>query len=175
MANEAAHEAVPRLLGEHAGALSRVAAGYCRRRADQEDLLQDIAVALLRAWPTFRHACSERTFVLRIAHNRGIEASLRRRADAARIEPDPVGERPGAAPDAETVLDAREERAALFGAIHKLPLATRTVVLLALEEASHAEIAQVLGVSENAVAIRLTRARASLREALTKTKERRTR
>jgi RNA polymerase sigma factor (sigma-70 family) len=164
--NQATRDAVTRLLTEHAGSLARVAAGYCRRRADEEDLLQDVAVALLRAWPTFRHACSERTFVLRIAHNRGIEASLRRRAEAERLTDDAGEDRPTGRPDAEAALGAAQQRAALFAAIHTLPLATRTVVLLALEDASQAEIAEVLGTSENAVAIRLTRARAALREAL---------
>lgn len=172
MTNEAAREAVARLLTEHAGALARVAAGYCRRRADQEDLLQDLAVALLRAWPTFRHACSERTFVLRIAHNRGIEASLRRRAEAVRTDADAGDDHAAGGPDAEAALGAEQQRAALFEAIHALPLATRTVVLLALEDATQAEIAEVLGVSENAVAIRLTRARAALRGALTQKRRR---
>jgi DNA-directed RNA polymerase specialized sigma24 family protein len=42
----------------------------------------------------------------------------------------------------------------------------RQVLTLALEDLSHAEIGSVLGIRENAVAVRLTRARQALREAL---------
>jgi DNA-directed RNA polymerase specialized sigma24 family protein len=43
-----------------------------------------------------------------------------------------------------------------------LPLAQRETVTLRLEGLSHREIAQVLGISENYVVVRLTRARAEL-------------
>ncbi|MBT3224668.1 MAG: RNA polymerase subunit sigma-70, partial [Proteobacteria bacterium] len=39
-------------------------------------------------------------------------------------------------------------------AVHQLPLSLRQVLTLALEELAHREIAEVLGISENAVAIR---------------------
>ena len=48
----------------------------------------------------------------------------------------------------------------------RLPVVHRQVLMLALEDLSHAEIGGVLGIRENAVAVRLTRARQALREAL---------
>ena len=54
----------------------------------------------------------------------------------------------------------------LHEAVRSLPLNHREVILLLLEELSHAEIAEVLGITENNVAVRLTRARAALRTAM---------
>jgi RNA polymerase sigma-70 factor (ECF subfamily) len=51
-------------------------------------------------------------------------------------------------------------------AVRRLPLPQRQVLMLALEELSHAESAQILGISENAVATRLHRARERLRAEL---------
>ncbi len=46
--------------------------------------------------------------------------------------------------------------------MHELPLGLRQVVVLTLEGLSHAETAEIVGISENNVAVRLTRARAAL-------------
>jgi hypothetical protein len=54
-------------------ALGRVVASYARP-SDQDDLAQDIAVALWNALPSFRGDCSERAFVFRVAHNRALVA-----------------------------------------------------------------------------------------------------
>ena len=43
-----------------------------------------------------------------------------------------------------------------------LPIGLRQVVVLTLEGLSNAEVADIVGISENNVAVRLTRARAAL-------------
>ena len=56
----------------------------------------------------------------------------------------------------------------LLSAVHSLPESMRQVLTLNLEGLSGAEIADVLGISENNVHVRLTRARKALQEALHK-------
>ncbi len=46
--------------------------------------------------------------------------------------------------------------------MQSLPLNLRQVVVLTLEGLSHAEVADIIGISENNVAVRMTRARAEL-------------
>ncbi len=53
-----------------------------------------------------------------------------------------------------------------MAAIRTLPLIQREVITLTLEELSQAEIGEVLGITENNVAVRLNRARKSLRRLL---------
>lgn len=69
------------IIRRHGPALSRIAYLYASSRSDREDVHQEIAVALVKALPRFRGDSSERTYVLRIAHNVGITfmASARRR------------------------------------------------------------------------------------------------
>jgi len=57
-----------------------------------------------------------------------------------------------------------QRREYLLDAVRRLPRAYRQVVTLRLEDLSNAEIGEVLGVNENTVAIRLTRARKALAE-----------
>ena len=50
----------------------------------------------------------------------------------------------------------------LRAAVQALPIGMRQVIVLTLEGLSNAEVADVVGISENNVAVRLTRARAEL-------------
>ncbi len=151
-------------LNAHGAALRRVAAAYERDVARREDLFQDICLAIWRALPRFRGEASQRTFVLRIAHNRAVTHSTRRRPPALELsEAGPLAD-PAADPEAE--MSRRQRHARLEAALHRLPIAMRQILTLALEGLAHRDIADVLGISENNVAVRLSRARDRLRREL---------
>jgi RNA polymerase sigma factor (sigma-70 family) len=152
------------VLRTHRAALRRVAASYERDRGRQEDLFQDVCLAIWRALPRFRGEASERTFVFRIAHNRGIAHSTRRRPAALDLAGVPEVADPSA--DPETEAARRERRARLEAALHRLPVPQRQILTMALEGLSQREMADVLGITENNAAVRLSRARGALRQAL---------
>jgi RNA polymerase sigma-70 factor (ECF subfamily) len=156
---EAAFE---RIIRENGPALRRLALGYGQTRADGDDLFQEICFALWRALPSFRGDCSERTFAFRIGHNRGLTFRSRRRPDPIELADEITDGRPG--PDSQAA--AALERVRLLDAVRQLPEPHRQVVLLSLEDLSHADIAQVLGITENNVAVRLNRAKKALRAIL---------
>jgi RNA polymerase sigma-70 factor (ECF subfamily) len=152
------------LLARYEPALRRLAASYERDPALREDLVQEMLLALFRALPTWRRECSERTFVYRVAHNRALSHLARRRPafddlDRAASVPDP-------APLPEAIASAGQQHEALLAALRRLPVAQRQLLTLALDDLTPREIADVLGITENNVAVRLTRARAALRELL---------
>jgi RNA polymerase sigma factor (sigma-70 family) len=66
----------------------------------------------------------------------------------------------------ETLAIDSRRRETLLSAIRSLPMNYRQVITLALEDLTPAEIAAVLGVTENNVAVRLNRARKALRSIL---------
>jgi RNA polymerase sigma-70 factor (ECF subfamily) len=149
------------VLGAHGPAISRVIRAYARDAAERADLEQEIALALWMALPTFREECAERTFVLRIAHNRALSFLTQH---ARRVE-SPLPEALVApAADPEQRATGAQRLDALQRALQKIPLGPRQVLLLALEGLRHEEIAQVLGITANNAAVRLSRARAALRE-----------
>lgn len=153
-----------RLLVDNRAALSRLAASYTRSAGDRDDLLQEIAMALWRALPSFRGECSERTFVFRIAHNRCITHLSKRRMNVSLDEAEIDVVDPSA--NAEVALSEEQERQRLLTAIRDLPAIHREVLVLALEGMSYREIADVVGVSESNVGVRLNRARERLKELL---------
>jgi len=158
-ASDAASE-LERIVRTYGDSLSRLAWGYVEHAADHDDLLQDVLVALWRALPAFRGESSERTFVFRVAHNRGLSfATRRRRHEPLSEELDVPDPRPG--PEAE--LDRAQRHDRLVAAVRRLPEAQRQAVMLHLEGFSAREIAAMQGTTENNVAVRLTRARQALR------------
>jgi RNA polymerase sigma-70 factor (ECF subfamily) len=153
-----------RLLAGNRAALSRLAASYTRSAGDCDDLLQEIAMALWRALPSFRGECSERTFVFRIAHNRCITHLSKRRVNVSLDEAEIDVEDPSA--NAEAELAEEQERQRLLAAIRDLPAMHREVLVLALEGMGYREIGDVVGISESNVGVRLNRARERLKESL---------
>ena len=152
------------LLEGHRPALARLAASYTRTGSDRDDLLQEIAIALWRALPSFRGECSERTFLFRIAHNRCL-GHLSRRGAAATVDPDALDvEDPS--PNAEVRLSREQQRERLLRAVRRLPLIYREVITLTLEGLSYKDIAQILGIGESNVGVRLSRARQVLKDTL---------
>jgi RNA polymerase sigma factor (sigma-70 family) len=146
------------LMREHGPGLGRVVASYARP-ADQDDLAQEVAMAIWNALPSFRGGCSLRTFVYRIAHNRSLTHLARRRAQGEELTE--VADR---APSPESSAAGRQDVERLFAAIRSLTVPQRQVLTLALEDLTHAEIAACLDISLSNVAVRLNRARAALRQ-----------
>jgi RNA polymerase sigma-70 factor (ECF subfamily) len=152
------------LLDAHGPSLARLAGSYTRDGGERDDLFQEITLAIWRALPSFRGDCSERTFIFRVAHNRGLAFLSRRRPDVTAF--DEAGDPPAAIPSPEQVLSTEQQTRRLAAAVQRLPVGYRQVVTLTLEGLSYRETADVVGISESNVGARLTRARQILRRLL---------
>jgi RNA polymerase sigma-70 factor (ECF subfamily) len=141
----------------------RLAGSYTNSRSDRDDLFQDIALAIWQALPRFRGDSSERTFIFRIAHNRAITFIAQRRAS---MTSDEEVELPDPRPNPEKGLAQEQQEARLLEAIHQLPIEYRQVITLSLEDLTYTEIAQIMGIGESNVGVRLNRARQMLRKLL---------
>lgn len=146
------------LLDNYAPALRRLCAAHRREAQDQQDLFQEIAVALWTALPNFRGDSSERTWLYRIAHNVAY-------TDAARRERGQSKEAPIEEAPPQTTTD-QEQRANLLDAVRRLASMEQQLALLYLEGLTTKEIAEVLGIAEGNAAVRLTRLRQRLTEIL---------
>ena len=169
MGSEPSFEEVVRDFGPMIG---RIAASHEADPALAEDLVQDILLALWRALPRFGGRGPLRAFVARLAANRALSHVRRAmaRARSTRLPGAPLPEAlpaPGEGPEA--ALIAAEGEARLLAAVRALPLGLRQVVVLALEGLGAADIAAVVGITPNAVAIRLHRAKQALRSLLGET------
>ncbi len=121
---------------------------------EADDLFQDTWVRVIR-WPHRFRGGSFRNWLLRIAHNAGIDR-IRRRKPTASLDQTPeqgvawVDTLPDPAPDAASQVASEDAHQHLWRAIAGLPEAQREVFVLRVEaELSFKEIAELLEVPLN--------------------------
>ncbi|MGB1017074.1 MAG: RNA polymerase sigma factor, partial [Nannocystaceae bacterium] len=167
--SDAHTKAYEQLIRVHGRGMLRVAASYTRTPSERDDLYQDIALALWRAMPRFRGEASLRTFAYRVAHNRGVTHSTRRRPTPVQADEAYLA---SASPSPEQNLDRATARKQLQDAVRDLPLGQRQVLTLALEGFRQTEIAEIVGITPTNVSVRLSRARKRLKKILGTTSRR---
>jgi RNA polymerase sigma factor (sigma-70 family) len=156
------------LLEQHRGIVFKVAATYCRHRDDRQDLAQEIAAQLWRAFPGYDPARPFSTWMYRIALNVAISHV---RSSGSRVPAVPLDEahdsHPGFAVDDGTAQhEADQQLRALYAVIDRQSPMDRALLLLWLEDRSQREIAEVIGISESNVATKLNRLKQRIREQL---------
>ncbi len=153
------------LIEQHRGIVLKVAHGYCRDPEDRRDLLQDISVQAWRAFPAFDPALSRfSTWLYRIALNVAISQVRRsqlRQQHHASLDDEAMISLPDPATREPDETDAGIH--ALYTVIDRLDPLNRALMLLYLDERSHREIAEILGISESNVATKLHRLRQRIR------------
>lgn len=148
------------ILTQYAPLMARIASTHEADRGLQQDLIQDISLAVWRALESYRAEASLKTFIARIAHNRAVDHVLKetRRQDRHQLaETDTELESPDRPSHQDDMRD-------LMAGLHRLPLGQRQVLALLLEGFKQGEVAQILGISESAVAQRSARARQELEQ-----------
>jgi RNA polymerase sigma factor (sigma-70 family) len=159
--SEAARQQFIALMEQHRRMVFKVARTYARL-ADREDLAQEIATQVWRAYAKYDASRPFSTWLYRIALNVGI-SHLRRDAERERrtvsLEPelhetvDPLAREPGA-DEAPNVLEPF---------IAQLDALNRALLLLYLDEHSTREIAEILGITETNVSTKINRLKERVR------------
>jgi RNA polymerase sigma-70 factor (ECF subfamily) len=172
--DEAGFEAIVRT---HMPAMLRVARRFLRSEEDARDAVQDAFVSAYRSIGKFDEKSQLATWLHRIVVNASL---MRLRTQRRRPEEDIEQYLPRFHEDghqvpaseswtetADTILERNELGEIVRAAIDKLPATHREVLLLRdIEELSTDEAAEALGVTPNAIKIRLHRARQALRTLL---------
>jgi RNA polymerase sigma factor (sigma-70 family) len=111
-------------------------------RQEADDVFQETFIAALRAYPRLRQADNLRGWLLKIAHNKAIDAHRARKRNPVPAEHVDPGVAPG---------DPELPDAALWGAVRELPERQRTAVVLRFSfDLAYGEIGQVMQSSEEA-------------------------
>ncbi|HEY4531111.1 MAG TPA: sigma-70 family RNA polymerase sigma factor [Luteimonas sp.] len=150
------------LLQRHRGIVYKVAGMYARGAEDREDLAQDIAAALWRAWPRYDPARSFSTWMYRVALNTGIShlrGDGRRRSHVVPLD-EALHDVAAASDDHEYDQHLR----LLRGVMATLAPLDRALLLLYLEDRSAREIGDVLGISPSNVTTRIGRLKQRIRD-----------
>jgi len=146
------NQALENVIRDNEPRLRRIARQYAPG-AECDDLLQEIRLALWQGLSSFEGRSSLSTWVFRVAVNTALQFVRKRRLPTMSLVVEPTG---------STDLD--DPLALLEAFLRELDEVNRAVLLLDLEGLHREEIAEVLGLSPGAVAVRMTRLRQRFNE-----------
>lgn len=143
------------------GIIHKVCGIYCDTPEDREDLFQEIVAQLWRSFPTFREESKVSTWMYRVALNTAITHFKK---DKRRPDRDRFDQSNYQLVDVK-YDDAYEENLKLLHqAISKLTGIEKSIVLLYLEEKKYDEIADIVGITQNYVRVKMNRIKAKLKK-----------
>jgi RNA polymerase sigma-70 factor (ECF subfamily) len=152
-------------LTQYGGAVLKVARAYTLTTEDCQDLVQEILLQVWRSLPQYQAKASASTWFYRVALNTAL--AWHRKERRRRVRQQPIREvenLPVASLDGSGQALEREIVDRLYAAIRQLPKTDAAIVLLYLDDLSYREMAEVLGISESNVGVKLNRARKALSE-----------
>jgi RNA polymerase sigma-70 factor (ECF subfamily) len=152
-------------LFEHEGAVFKVARAYTLTSDDCQDLAQEILLQVWRSLPQFQGRSRPATWFYRVALNTAL--TWHRNEHRRRARHQPVFEMEDLAVaglDSSQEMVQREAVERLYAAIRQLPGTDAALVLLYLDDLGYRQMAEILGISESNVGVKLNRAKKALGE-----------
>lgn len=144
-------------LADHKGILFKVIRAYARTVHDQEDLFQEIALQVWRSVPDYRGEAKVSTWIYRVALYAALAWSRKEQTqpptqDLAAVAHTLIAN--------ETVPN--ERLSWLYEQLAQLEPVDRSLCLLLFEGFKYREIAELLGISESHVGVKLNRIKTHL-------------
>ncbi|MDE5807886.1 MAG: sigma-70 family RNA polymerase sigma factor, partial [Muribaculaceae bacterium] len=145
------------IIQEYGSVISGICFSYATNADDLQDLRQDIMINIWKGLESFRGESAISTWIYRVALNTCV-STVRKRSKALSTVPiEKVAER-----ETETDEDMNERIELLHSLISTLSPIDKGVITMWLDERSYEEIAEVIGISRNNVAIRINRIKQKL-------------
>lgn len=148
------------LIRKNQGIVHKVCNMYCDNEEDREDLFQEILAQLWRSFPSFRNESKVTTWMYRVALNTAITSfkKERRRPDQKKL----TQEFFQIAND-ERDVETEDNINQLHQAVARLSGIEKSIVLLFLEDKKYEEIAEITGITQNYVRVKMNRIKRKLK------------
>ncbi|SFF14628.1 RNA polymerase sigma factor [Thermoflexibacter ruber] len=153
------------IIETHKGILYKVAKTYCQNDVDRQDLLQEIMLQIWKSLPNYNTQFAITTWLYRIALN--VAISFYRKSNKEHNKNTfLLNENHAAIPDMYDIN--QEERLQILDKfIAELNNLDKALILLYLEDKSHAEIASIMGISVSNVGTKIGRIKEKLKNRFT--------
>lgn len=132
---------------------------------DKKDLFQEIVIQLWRAFPKFRQESKISTWIYQIALNVAISDFRKENRRPKRVE---LSENLMNISDDIYDNSTEKQIEIMHHAIAQLSEIEKAIVMLYFEEKDNEEIAEIVGITQNNVRVKMTRIREKLRTMLVK-------
>ena len=135
---------------------------YSSSHVDRQDLRQEIIYQLWRSFPSFQGRSKFQTWLYRVALNTAIYYNRKK-------QPYAVGLSNIEIQDEEGWKELEEKLRRIYMAIRALNQIDRAIIFLYLERHSYEQIAEISGLSQKNVSVRIVRIKEKLRQTIKKT------
>ena len=148
------------IITENQGKIHKVCSVYCDMEEDRRDLFQEILAQLWKSYPSFRNESKFSTWMYRVALNTAITSFKKDKR-----QPDKSGISYENLQLAEEIYDSREEEQIrmLNKAVSQLSGIEKSIILLFLEDKKYEEIAEITGITQNYVRVKMNRIKKKLK------------
>lgn len=158
------NETFIKAINDNRALIFKIAAVYTNSAEDRDDLVQDILYQLWRSFNSFEQRSALSTWMYRVAMNTAI---YHLKTSKKRIQPVPLDEHGRDVHDPGN-RDAEEKWELLKKHIDGLNLLDKGIVILYLENKTHEEIANIIGLSVTNVGTKLSRIKERLKQQIEK-------
>ncbi len=152
------------IVQKNQGIIHKVCNIYCDVQEDRNDLFQEIVAQLWKSFPTFQNRSKFSTWMYRVALNTAITSfkKAKRRPDQNRLTYDNFQIEDNSY-DTETEENIKQ----LHRAVAQLSGVEKSIVLLYFENKKYEEIAEITGISQNYVRVKMNRIKKKLKKLMT--------
>ncbi len=146
----------------HKGIIYKVANSYCKNTDDRKDLVQEIVLQLWKSFDSYNEQFKLSTWIYRIALN--VAISFYRKEKRRKEISNPYSEGLFNLTDFQENTEMEGHTMFLQQFISELKDLDKALMLLYLEEKSHKEISEIIGITETNVATKVGRIKTILKQ-----------
>jgi len=148
------------IIAQHKGILFKIALNYCQNETDRQDLIQEMMIQIWQSLHKYNRQFKMSTWLYRISLNVAISFY---RKNTTRIDHQMVLKEQVTESSIEDSTEKNRQLYLLQQFINELREIDKALMILYLEDKSHAEIAQILGISVSNVGTKIARIKEKLR------------
>lgn len=149
-----------KVIEDNTGLIYKISDAYCKRKEDQEDLIQEIIIQVWQSFPRFNSQVKISTWIYRIALNVSI-SFYRKRYKRNSVFEELKEDQPTEAYQLDAVADENINQLRYF--ISQLDEFNKALMLLYLDQYSYGDIASTLGITKTNVATKISRIKQQLK------------
>lgn len=144
------------------GIIYKIANSYCKDSEDRKDLFQEIVSQLWKSFDNYNNQYRYSTWIYRVALN--VAISFYRKENRRKVLSSTLSEGVFSLIDFDETNEMESNLRLLQQFIQELKDLDKALMLLYLEEKSHREIAEIIGISETNVATKIGRIKLLLKQ-----------
>jgi len=148
------------VINNNKGIIYKVANLYCKNDENRNDLVQEIIIQLWKSFGNYNEQYEHSTWMYRISLNVAISFYRKDKKDLST----PLTENIIAMVHEEESGELEENVSMLYQFINELDELNKALMLLYLDNKSHKEMAEVLGISETNIATKISRIKDKLKK-----------